>query len=342
MNKQELLKQADYTFQRGNRELAKKYLADLIAAYPNEEAAWMLLARVEEKKERKVECYQRVLKINPNNNEAKIALVRIHTPHQNHDIGKTRQTPLQKSLRGAAVFGLLALTLVSASFFIARSNPNSRVAQLIIPATPTAYTETLTGDIASKTRSEISAKYPQYSALVDTLISLAVKSAENGMDGAPERPGAAIIPSDQDGEQARTQFEKSLPQPGSLSSVTLSEQQLTSWLTLEMENNPDLPLSDIQVYLRDDTIQIWGVVQGSSNSTSALIKGQVIIDASNNPSIDLESIQIGSQAIPDVLVTQAEGWLNQLLAEKIAEQVPGLQLMNINISSGLITISGMR
>ena len=35
MNKQELLKQADYTFQRGNRELAKKYLAELLTKYPN-------------------------------------------------------------------------------------------------------------------------------------------------------------------------------------------------------------------------------------------------------------------------------------------------------------------
>ena len=72
MNKQELLKQADYTFQRGNRELAKKYLTDFLAQYPNEESAWMLMARIEEEPERKIECYERALKINPNNTEAKI------------------------------------------------------------------------------------------------------------------------------------------------------------------------------------------------------------------------------------------------------------------------------
>ena len=53
MNKQELFKQADYTFQRGNRELAKKYLTDLLTAFPDDEAAWLLLARVVEEKERK-------------------------------------------------------------------------------------------------------------------------------------------------------------------------------------------------------------------------------------------------------------------------------------------------
>jgi Tfp pilus assembly protein PilF len=46
MTKQELFKQADYTFQRGNRDLAKKYLTEYLAASPNDEAAWMLMARI--------------------------------------------------------------------------------------------------------------------------------------------------------------------------------------------------------------------------------------------------------------------------------------------------------
>ena len=80
MNKQELLKQADYNFQRGNRKIAEKFLSDLLAQYPNEESAWMLMARVLEDKDRKAGCYERTLKINPNNTEAKIGLVRIKSP----------------------------------------------------------------------------------------------------------------------------------------------------------------------------------------------------------------------------------------------------------------------
>ena len=79
MNKQELLKLADYNFQRGNRELARKYLVELLTLHPEDEPAWMLLARVVEEKERKVECYNKVLKINPGNNEAKIAIARLES-----------------------------------------------------------------------------------------------------------------------------------------------------------------------------------------------------------------------------------------------------------------------
>ncbi len=111
---------------------------------------------------------------------------------------------------------------------------------------------------------------------------------------------------------------------------------------MEMKNSPDLPLRNVQIYLRDGKIQLWGIVEGSADSTSALAVGGVTLDANGIPVFDIESLQIGQQVVPDILLTQAETWLNQLLIEEINRQVPGLKIMNINISSGMITISGMR
>jgi tetratricopeptide (TPR) repeat protein len=349
MKKQELLKQADYNFQRGNRELAKKYLAELISTYPNEEAAWMLLARVVEEKERKIECYEHVIKINPNNTEAKIGLVRIQYPNKTlpkrgivEDNPWQASKPIKNTLRGVIVTSVILLGLGTTTFAIARNYPESNVAKLIILPTSTPFTQTLADDVAAQTRADISEMYPEYAPLVETLISFAINNAASGMDGAPERPGEPIIPSDSAGTQAKTTLENALPQPGSLSTATLTEEQITSWLAMEMRNSPDLPLSDVQVYLRDGTIQIWGLAVGSADSTSALVIGKINVDTNGNPSFELESLQIGQQVIPNILLSQAEAWLNQLLAEEINIQMPGLQIMNINISSGLITISGMR
>jgi len=350
MNKQELFKQADYAFQRGNRELARKYLADFLIQYPNEESAWMLMARIVEESERKAECYMRVLKLNPSSTEAKLGLARIKYPGKTlPKRGLVADNPLQISrpfknlLRGVSIFAVLAFLFGTTSYVVAQSNPQSAIAQLLTLPTPTLYAQiSIADDIAAQTRSEISAEYPQYAPLIDTVIGFAVNSAENGLEGAPERPGAQIIPSDGAGMEAKTSLENALPQPGSLSSATLTERQLTSWLAMEMKNSPDLPLSDVQVFLRDEKIQIWGMVIGSTNSTSALIVGNLVIDSNKNPNIKIESVQIGTQTIPSILVSQIENWLNQLLIEKINAQVPGLAIMNINISSGLLTISGMR
>ena len=349
MNKKELLKQADYTFQRGNRELAKKYLAELLTEYPDEETAWMLMARMVEEKERRAECYERVLKINPKNHEARLWLGRIKSQDKTlpfrgfaNSASVSIPGPLKNILRIVTVVAVMILILGTSTFVVARNNPGSDMAQLIIPATPTPLAQPLADDIAAQTRAEIGASYPQYAPLVDALISLAVSNAKNGMEGAPERPGAQIISSDTAGQEAKTALESALPQPGTLNTVTLTELQITSWLAMEMKNNPDLPMREIQVYLRNGQIQIWGIVNGSDNETSALINGAIDLDSNGQPAIKIESIQIGRQAIPNILLSQAETWLNQLLSEKINEQTPGLKIMNINISSGLITLSGMR
>ncbi|MEK6752720.1 MAG: hypothetical protein AABZ00_10685 [Chloroflexota bacterium] len=348
MNKQELLKQADYNYQRGNRELAKKYLSDLLAAYPNEEAAWILLAKVVEEKEHKIECYKRALKINPNNNEIHIALTRIDSTSPTLPLnGRLTITPIQSTkpyksrLRAVLVMIVALFVFGTTTLVVARNNPESKVAKFLIKATPTAY-ENVDSDIAPETRAEISLKYPQYAQLVDTLILLAVENSDSGMEGAPERPGDTILTSDVKALEAKAILANSIPQPGSLSSVTITEQQITSWLAMEMKNNPDLPLSEVQVYLRGGQIQIWGMVNGSADSTSALLAGTVSIDSNAQPVFTLEAMQIGQQTVPNILLSQAEAWLNEILAEKINSEIPGLQLMNINVTNGLITVSGMR
>ncbi|MCB9111115.1 MAG: hypothetical protein H6634_07680 [Anaerolineales bacterium] len=351
MTKQELLKQADYTFQRGNRDLAKKYLIELLEAYPNDEAAWMLLAKVEEEKKRKVECYECVLKINPRNEEAKLALVRVRAsinptlplPKQINKMQPKKTNPYRNVMRGALVTVIALLLFGTTSFVIARSNPNSQVAKVLALATPTVFNEAaLADDVAPQTRAEVSASYPEYAPLVDTLLGFALENAKNGMDGAPERPGDEIITSDTAGEEAKVILENSLPQPGTMTSVTITEQQLTSWIAMEMKNNPDLPLSNIQVYLRDGKVQIWGMVVGSDDSTSALIVGELSIDAKQQPYFKVDSMQVGQQVIPDFLVSQMESWLNQSLRTEIEKQVPGLALVSLKVTSGLVTVSGTR
>lgn len=350
MNKQELLKQADYTFQRGNRELAKKYIADLLAAHPDDEAAWMLLARVVEEKERKIECYQRVLKLNPKNEEAKLALVRVRaalspTLPLPKDIRKQKgqASPYRNVMRGALVAVVIFIMSGTTTYVIARNNPESQVAKMLALTTPTLQSSAaLPDDLAPQTRAEVNETYPQYAPLVDALLGFAVSNAENGMDGAPERPGDRIVTSDTAGVEAKVMLSNSLPQPGTMTSVTITEQQLSSWLVMETKNNPDLPLSDIQVYLRNGKVQIWGLVNGSENSTSALIVGELTIDAGKLPYFNIETMQVGQQAVPEVFVAQMEAWLNQSLHDQINKQAPGLALVSVKVTSGVITISGTR
>ncbi|NWF64532.1 MAG: tetratricopeptide repeat protein [Chloroflexi bacterium] len=347
MNKQEIFKQADYTFQRGNRELARKYLAELLQAYPDDEAAWMLLAKVVEEKERKVECYQRILKINPKNQEAKLALVRVQAtinPTLPKQI-KARPSPaLSKNMIRVALITVILFFLFGAtSFVVARNNPESQVAKVLAIATPTVFGQpALAEDVAAETRADVRKLYPQYAVLVDTLLSLALDTSTKGMEGAPERPGAAIPASDAAGMEMKSLLEKSLPSPGRMASITITEQQITSWLVMEMKNSPDLPLSDVQVYLRNGKVQMWGIVTGSEDWTSALAVAEIVIDDQKYPRLKIESVQIGQRMVPGAILSEVESWVNQLLQNEIEENAPGLQVVSLKVTNGLITVSGTR
>lgn len=354
MTRQELLKQADYTFQRGNRELAKKYLSEYLASYPDDEAAWLLMAKITGEKAHQIACFERALKLNPNNIEAKIGLVRVQSTinptlplngasNVNTDLWKPKATPYRNALRGALIVIFLFVLFGTTGLVIARNNPSSRVAQLLTVATPTLATNAaLAQDIAPQMVAEVNASYPEYAPLMDALLGLAVSNAENGMEGAPERPGDEIIISEQSGMEAESLFENSMPQPGSLASITITEQQMTSWLAMQMQGQSDLPFSSPQVYLRDGKIQVWGIVTGSESTTATLIIGEVKIDSEKRPYFDIETMQIGQQVLPDFVTTQMEAWLNQMLLDGLEKQAPGLELMNVKVTSGLITISGMR
>ena len=196
MTKQELLKQADYTFQRGNRELAKKYLSEYLASYPDDEVAWMLMAKITGDHEHQIACYERVLKLNPNNNEARIGLTRIQTA-VNPALSKTvardkasvRQQPHKNVVRGVLAGVLIVVLLGTTTLVVARNNPSSKVAQMLVMATPTLQASNLAKDVAPETRAEVLDKYPQYAPVLDALISFAVSNAQNGMEGASPAVG---------------------------------------------------------------------------------------------------------------------------------------------------------
>jgi hypothetical protein len=202
----------------------------------------------------------------------------------------------------------------------------------------------LESGVAAQTRASVEEKYPQYSYVADILIGLALESAANGMDGAPERPGAEIKPSNASAIEAVALVEEALPETGTLSTLMLNELQATSWMAAQIENNPDLPFSDPQIYLRDDKIQFWGMIKGETEetSTSALITGMLDIDANGKPYFTIESIQVGKTVVPQAVNAQMESWLNQVLSDRLASSASGLEVMNVNISNGLMTVSAMR
>lgn len=72
-----LVSQAIKAYKAGSRSLARIRLTDALKQNPNNEAAWLWLAAVVDEREKKLECLQRILKINPANTDALEAISRL-------------------------------------------------------------------------------------------------------------------------------------------------------------------------------------------------------------------------------------------------------------------------
>ena len=74
MEKGAELQQALEYANKGNKFEARALLRKIIQNDKKNEQAWLLFSRVAEKREHEIQCLENVLKINPNNEQARIRL----------------------------------------------------------------------------------------------------------------------------------------------------------------------------------------------------------------------------------------------------------------------------
>ena len=83
---------------RGDREAARQLLAQALREQPNSEMAWMMMSTVVEQPDRKRDCLERVLRINPSNDAARERLAELEAPEAQAEI---EPTPLPEPPEGA-------------------------------------------------------------------------------------------------------------------------------------------------------------------------------------------------------------------------------------------------
>lgn len=330
MNSDALLQSIRESLQRGERAFAQKQLAGFLIEHPKSDAAWMLMAQAVDNEKQKTDCYERAIKINPKNIKAKQELVRMEFPgytfHPQRGIvaetAKETAGRFRFFSRALFVFMIVFMALVGATLSYAKNNPESQLAQ-ILPALPSINLEKFNP--------------LQYDSPEDAFIQLAKDAAKTGMDGAPAQPGASITPSISVGSETFAMLVQAVPQAGASSSVTVSEYQATSMAALVLQQNPKIPARNMQVYFRNGQILIWCIVDGNGVSTSALLTGNIQVDANGSLSFKINSAQAGQEKLSGVLLAQAQAMIDQTIISEINAQAHGLKVVSINVNGGVIS-----
>ncbi len=123
-------------------------------------------------------------------------------------------------------------------------------------------------------------------------------------------------------------------------SVTLTEEQLTSFAALKIAEQPDAPVQDVQVFLRDGKIQLYGTAQAGSISTTVLIVLKPTVTSEGLLDLEVEEADFGPLPVPDALLENVSKALDEALTGQVGSQATGFKITSALIADGQMTLTG--
>jgi uncharacterized protein YpmS len=122
--------------------------------------------------------------------------------------------------------------------------------------------------------------------------------------------------------------------------LTFSEPQLTSYLyyTLQVQSQP--LITNPQVYLREDQLQVYGTVNEGTFEATARIFLNAEVDDQGQLKIELVSADFGPLPVPDGLKEIITATVQEAYTGALGPVATGFRLQSIAISGGTMTIVG--
>lgn len=124
--------------------------------------------------------------------------------------------------------------------------------------------------------------------------------------------------------------------------VTLSEEQVTSYLAIRLGNQQAPLLRNPQVYLQDGKIELYGEFQQTVFSVNARLTILPIVDDTGKISFDISAADFGAFPAPENLLDTLSAALNETLTGSLAPTITGIRIQSVYIANGMMTISGIR
>jgi len=123
-------------------------------------------------------------------------------------------------------------------------------------------------------------------------------------------------------------------------SVVINESQITSFLALKLAEQTNPPLTDVQVFLRDGKVQIFGNAKAGNVSTTALAVLAVNVTTEGQISFAVEKADFGPVPVPEKLLDSFSSALNEAFTGKVGSFASGIKITSIGIADGNMAIIG--
>jgi len=338
-----IIEEARRAVEDGREPTARVLLRDLVQREPRNVEAWFMLGQLLDAPDAE-QCFQRILHLDPEHALARERLQRRQTrrarqAQTEHELRRIARRPQRQRTLAVLIVGALLLAFTVTNLVVAAPGQPSLLTRIVAAVSPTStLTNHLSQPALAAPTSSSADKIP-YQA---ELIALAQSAAAQGPEGAPARPGDPIPVSAEAAQEFREALKSAAgsAQASGHATVTITEAHITSWLAEQVQSRPDLPVRDVQVYLRDGRAQIFGTLIGQDTTTTALAIASFSLSAEGQPNLIIEQATFGRVSVPGLILSGLNSLLNRRLVAEINEQAPGLRVTSLAINDGQAVLSG--
>ncbi len=131
--------------------------------------------------------------------------------------------------------------------------------------------------------------------------------------------------------------------------IVLTESDVLAWILNFSTQNPDLNLSNPEVNLDNGLCLISAdfepVNNANGNSMFNTFSGRIDmeftinVDSNNIPIVDVQNLKIEGVELPEFLLNQISGKINQSISSSLSAQLGGYTISDVIISNGKIFVT---
>ena len=161
--------------------------------------------------------------------------------------------------------------------------------------------------------------------------------------GGPDYPAQSVPFSADEVQSMRTQIEQAVNAGAETGVVTLqiTESQLTSYMTLKMQEQTNPPFTDPQVLLRNGQMQMYGKINRGVFAANMVITMNVSVDATTSlPKLEIAKADFGPFPAPEGLNTAISAVIGEAFTGSVGPVALGFRLETISIADGIMTLTG--
>jgi hypothetical protein len=161
--------------------------------------------------------------------------------------------------------------------------------------------------------------------------------------GGPDYPAQTIPASPDEVTNMQNQISDALAAGAESGVITLqiTESQLTSYMTVKMQEKENPPFTDPQVLLQNGQMQIYGKIARGVFTANMLITMNVGIDQTTGmPTITITAADFGPFPAPEGLNSAVSTVIQEAFTGSFGPVATGLRIESISIADGVMTLVG--